>query len=382
MRTFQWSAHFETGLTVIDGQHQELVGLINRLGHSFLVGDASDERALRAVFDELAAYAELHFTYEESLMYDAELAPAYIERHHEVHAAFGEQLAVLWESRNTMENPGEILLGFLVAWLGFHILREDQAMARQMAAIRAGASPEAALASAHEQRGPQDRTAALVDALQGLYQTLSLTNRELTSANRQLEERVAERTRSLAEANDALRAAYRQMEDLARVDGLLSIANRRHFDERFEQEWRRAQRERTPLSLLMIDVDHFKLYNDAYGHQAGDDCLRAVTACVGAGRRPADLLARYGGEELVMMLPNTPSAGALVVAREVCASVERAALSHRTSPVAAYVTVSVGVATRTPHACGESSLLIADADAALYAAKDRGRARAVAAGDD
>jgi hemerythrin len=377
MKTFQWSTEFETGLATIDDEHQQLVTLINRLGASFLAGDAAGEPALDGVFNELSEYAKTHFGHEELLMVKARLAPAYIARHRKVHVAFVEQLEVLWRSRGSMREPGEVLLGFLVEWLGFHILREDQAMAAQVTSIRGGLAPEEALEHANAQRNTGG-TGALVNALQGLYHTLSLVNGALLEANRQLESRVAERTRSLAEANSALEDAYRKMEALARVDGLLGIANRRHFDERLDQEWRRAQRERTELGLLMIDVDHFKLYNDAYGHQAGDDCLKAVVQCLGAGRRPADLLARYGGEELVLMLPNTAASGALVVAREVCAAVARAQIPHRASPVAEVVTVSVGVATRTPSVGSSSALLLAAADAALYEAKDQGRNRVVA----
>ena len=355
-----------------------MVALINRLGESFATEGAGVASSLQTIFDELARYASEHFGDEERLMGAEHLAPEYIAWHCAVHAEFARQLTLLWKSRNSMNNPEETLLGFLVAWLAFHILGEDRAMATQIAAIRAGATPEKAYEQFVEHHAEDHRTRALIDALQGLYRTVSIQNQELADANLLLEERVAERTSELGEANAALRVAYEKMEDLARVDGLLGIANRRHFDERFEREWKRAFRERAPIALLMIDVDHFKRYNDMYGHPAGDDCLKAVSTAIAGGKRATDMFARYGGEEFVLLLPDTALAGAGKVASAARAAVEAAAIAHLASPVADHVTVSIGVASCIPGNPGCGAELIAAADRGLYSAKEAGRNQVVA----
>jgi diguanylate cyclase (GGDEF)-like protein len=167
------------------------------------------------------------------------------------------------------------------------------------------------------------------------------------------------------------------LRDMAFLDGLTGVSNRRHFDERFAVEWGRAQRGGNSLSLILLDVDFFKAYNDHYGHQAGDDCLRQIAAALKAElRRPADLVARYGGEEFVCLLPDTGHTDALGLAERMLSAVRDHAMPHAYSAAAPVVTVSLGVATRygidtRSHAAD----LLALADAQLYQAKRSGRAR-------
>ncbi len=183
-------------------------------------------------------------------------------------------------------------------------------------------------------------------------------------------------------AEDQIMALNRELAVLANTDGLTGLANRRRFDQALGQEWDRAARDRRPLSLLMIDVDRFKLYNDQYGHQRGDQCLFAVAAAVGElVRRPGDLAARYGGEEIALLLPATTAVGAAELAARLCGAIEARAITHEANLPGRVVTVSIGVATTSPglteQATG-SRALIAAADAALYEAKRRGRNQAVA----
>jgi diguanylate cyclase (GGDEF)-like protein/PAS domain S-box-containing protein len=173
----------------------------------------------------------------------------------------------------------------------------------------------------------------------------------------------------------------KKLEALATVDGLTGLANRGHFDQRLQDEYARAFREGTPLSLLMIDVDHFKKFNDQYGHPAGDVCLQSVAKVLAAeARRPADLAARYGGEEFVLLLPNTDEAGCEPVGQRIRKELKALGIIHALNLPSQRVTVSLGGATIRPNARGStesSSSLVAAADQGLYAAKESGRDRLV-----
>ncbi|MGC9525520.1 MAG: diguanylate cyclase domain-containing protein [Limnospira sp.] len=177
-------------------------------------------------------------------------------------------------------------------------------------------------------------------------------------------------------ATEALQRANEVLERQNRLDGLTRVANRRHFDEYLHREWQRLAREKRPLSLILCDVDYFKYYNDTYGHQAGDECLRRVArAMQDACGRSTDLVARYGGEEFAVILPGIDRAGALEVAGRIREEVRSLDIPHRSSAVSSRVTVSLGIDTRIP-ATGESpEHPIAAADRALYCAKRQGRDR-------
>jgi diguanylate cyclase (GGDEF)-like protein len=169
--------------------------------------------------------------------------------------------------------------------------------------------------------------------------------------------------------SDALRA-------LTLTDGLTGVANRRAFDETLDTEWRRCGRALVPVALIMVDIDHFKNFNDEYGHQAGDECLRKVSAAMRrAAARPQDLVARYGGEEFALLLPHQDTAGAEVVARKLLEEVALLGIGHAKSSAGNTVTVSMGVASIVPSERFDPGTLVKAADALLYRAKAEGRNR-------
>jgi two-component system chemotaxis family response regulator WspR len=183
------------------------------------------------------------------------------------------------------------------------------------------------------------------------------------------------------EAYRALRVSQQQLLDtnlvlqrLMNSDGLTGLSNRRHFDEYLELEWRRAVRDQLQISLLMIDVDHFKSYNDSFGHLEGDEALRKVAGAIrDVCSRPSDLPARYGGEEFALVLPNTSPGGARLLAEKLRQNVAALAIPHSSSGSGSNLTISIGLATITPQAGSSARQLILDADKGLYQAKNNGR---------
>ncbi len=192
-----------------------------------------------------------------------------------------------------------------------------------------------------------------------------------------LEEKVKERTHKLETAMLSLTKANCKLDQLARLDGLTGIFNRRHFNQQIEYEWQRTRRHKEFLSLMIIDIDHFKQVNDDYGHLFGDQCLIHMGAILkNSVQRPEDIVARYGGEEFVILLPNTNISGAHLIAERVRQSTEKLRLDYRNKQV--QFTVSIGISSMIPRQDSSTIDLIASADQALYLAKERGRNRVIA----
>jgi diguanylate cyclase (GGDEF)-like protein len=192
--------------------------------------------------------------------------------------------------------------------------------------------------------------------------------------------RLVEMQRSLVDVTQKLNVANKKLQRITTIDGLTGIGNRRLFDDFAAREWRRCTRMKKPMSLIMIDVDHFKQYNDTYGHQEGDACLKAVAAQVArSAPRAGDLPARYGGEEFALILGETDLDGATWVANNICQQVADQQIPHSAS-LFKHVTVSCGVASVTPRDDLSLEMLLKAADNALYMAKSQGR-NTVVAGD-
>lgn len=186
--------------------------------------------------------------------------------------------------------------------------------------------------------------------------------------------------RALRRSQQELMETNLELQRLTNVDGLTGLSNRRYFDQYLDTEWRQAMRAREPISLLIIDVDHFKQYNDTYGHLAGDEVLKTVaTAVRSTFQRPKDLAVRMGGEEFAVVLPQTLAGDLAFLAKKVVQAIEALGLPHAASPIAEKVTISVGGATHIPAGNDQPERLIEAADKAMYEAKRSGRNRAATA---
>jgi diguanylate cyclase (GGDEF)-like protein len=212
------------------------------------------------------------------------------------------------------------------------------------------------------------------DVLSRVQTHLSLRymQKDLQDKNMLLMHEIGERRK----AEKALEDANRILRRMASLDGLTLIANRRHFNKIIWHEWRRLAREKQPLSLVLCDIDHFKLYNDIYGHVQGDECLKKIARCISrCVCRPADMAARYGGEVFALLLPNTPLEGARHVAEKVRRKIDELQIPHRGSGSGPHISLSMGIACRIPVHTSSPEHLVHDADTALYNAKNSGRNR-------
>lgn len=364
MESFQWNSYFETGICDVDNQHRVLVGLINRLSEFLSRANALSLEVILDVVDDLVAYSGYHFAEEEGVMRGVDIDPRHLDKHLALHAAFISDVTLFRSNPAVFKSAGEAarLLNYLIHWLGYHILGTDRVMARQVLAIQAGLLPDEAFRTQEHIRD-SEVLEPMLHALNGLFHQVSQRNRELMELNQTLEKKVAERTQDLMVANQRL-------EKLAMTDVLTGLPNRRHALIRLELERTNADEGKRPLSVLMIDADGFKQINDSYGHEAGDEVLRAVARCLRDSVRTDDLACRLGGDEFMIICPNTSLEGALLIAEEV-----RQGVAELRVPVGIGEwrgSVSIGVATQRP---GLSTVedLIKAADEGVYAAKDAGR---------
>lgn len=184
------------------------------------------------------------------------------------------------------------------------------------------------------------------------------------------------RENELVQIKEQLETSNKMLKQLSYLDALTGVANRRYFDNFIGKEWKRAVREKSSLAIIFIDIDYFKTFNDTYGHQTGDFCLKQIAKAIGeAVKRPGDIVARYGGEEFVVVLPGTDKPGAFKVAEEIRLNVLALKIEHSASRVLNIISISLGVASSTPVIDTIPAVLIKKADEALYKAKENGRNR-------
>ena len=361
---FPWNDNFDTGHEVIDEQHRRLVRLLNKLAGTLVEEEYS---AVNSAFDELADYANQHFTDEEAIWSKYFDDDAWLSSHRQKHAAFLPRVVELKEqdADKPLADVVEHIIKFLIRWLAFHIIDNDKRMAMVVEAVEAGASIEEAKAIADEKMSGSMRV--LIEAVLSMYDGLSSRTLDL------LRERNA---RIKAEAQ--LKEANRKLEALSITDQLTGLYNRRYLESIFENESRRVSREKSLLTFCLIDIDFFKLYNDSYGHLAGDAALKQVADCLKHScRRPNDFAFRLGGEEFCVLSTNRQVNEVEMFCEILRKAVEDLKIPHEYSKASRYVTISIGVASEVPAAGDTLDAFVAIADKRLYRAKSSGRNRVV-----
>ena len=358
MESFHWNSCFVTGLSAVDKQHHHLVDLINRFG-SVLAEDDLQLEDVECLFAELADYAVYHFREEETLMAEAKMDARHVDKHIRVHKRFLSDVTSIYGgiSRQNLEEAAESLLEFLMHWLAYHILGKDQDMGRQLKAIYSGVSPAEAYDTLEQER--ERSTAPLLNALDGLFEQVSRRNRELRRLNEELEDIVESRTKELSRAN-------LKLETLALTDTLTGLPNRRYALQCLSTLWDDALANDRPLVCMMVDADHFKEVNDDYGHDAGDRVLRELAATLKDALRNGDTVCRLGGDEFLVICPNTNKESGMSLAESIRISVSK--LRSPTGGKPWLGSVSIGVASRSPK-MKNFEALIKMADLGVYAAK-------------
>ncbi len=364
MQLFQWDQTFETGNTVVDVQHQYLIEIINQFGET-ITRNNPETREIEKVCSKLIEYTNHHFSEEERFMKAAGLDQRHIIQHCQQHKDLLHQIGPLRKLVVTGDlAAGKHLFDFLINWLVFHILGTDMLMSKQIDDIHRGMTANDAYSL--EEENNQNATGILLTAVKKLLYQLSSRNKELVDLSETLEKKIQDRTSELSRANEKLA-------ELARTDSLTGILNRRAFIESAKVVFDLSRRYRHPLSLLMIDVDHFKHVNDTYGHQAGDLVLIRLSEIINKCLRGTDIIGRVGGEEFAVILPETGLEQTAQLIERLLNFVrdEVVEIDQETS---VNITVSIGLATVPPLVPDVDSVM-KEADRALYKAKSKGRNR-------
>jgi len=363
---FPWNENLETGIEIVDTQHKKIVEIINRLAESLV--EASEDK-IEEIFNELGNYASYHFETEEALWNGYLSQDAEFLAHQKTHAAFMPEVLEIQNERSNqpLSEVLEHIVKFLVRWLVLHIIHDDKRLALVIGNMKQGAALEDAKAAADKEI--VESINELAGVVLSMYDSLSSRTLDL------LRER-AERER----AEERLKSANRRLEELAVTDQLTRLWNRRHFDNVFGRELKRAQRNKSMLTFIMFDIDHFKNLNDCYGHAQGDVALQAVgKTLMEICRRPGDMPFRIGGEEFgVLVLDHSDQMGERF-GEIIRSALENLKIENIGSSVGDHLTVSVGVVSCVPEHNDTVETLIKIADQRLYRAKNQGRNRIVSA---
>ena len=353
---FSWDKEFITGLETVDAQHFQLVEIVNDLLRLSLKSEFIGMENIIDISLRLKEYVTIHFKTEDQLMHRYGVDSRHVTQHHKLHGEFARNVTQFFSDLEALRNPEKLgeITEFFVRWLAYHILNTDKNMVRQIEMITVDGLSGA---EAYEQVTHLEDISAepLLKALKALFYLISEKNREL-------ENKVKERTAALEEAN-------RRLEELSMNDELTKLPNRRYIMGELERLIRQFERYKTTFSLLFIDLNKFKVVNDTYGHDAGDQVLRWVGDFLKAHIRKTDIPCRLGGDEFVIVFPHLDGQSALKLAHKLCEAVQNLPNEKRLEYW--IPSFSIGVAEIDPSVHSASELLL-KADGAMYEIKKSG----------
>jgi diguanylate cyclase (GGDEF)-like protein/hemerythrin-like metal-binding protein len=370
---FPWNDNFNTGNPVIDEQHQKLVALLNNLANT-LVNNHPLE--VEFAFSELAKYADYHFAAEEEIWGRYLEGDEWFHVHQQSHGDFLPQVLEI-RDRDSGRPLDQIIaetVKFLIRWLAFHIINDDKRYAMVVAEMAEGKTIEEAKLNSHTKMSASS-VRVLIDTVLAMYDSMSTQALNLLREQRA---RMQAESR-LKQAYLELETANRRLEELSITDQLTKLHNRRHFDFILEKELSRARRESSTLTLILLDIDHFKMLNDSYGHPVGDVALIKVGSKLQEiCRRSGDYVFRIGGEEFAVLAcgeikNNSVEGFAEIIRREIAALKIPNGIDDRVESL----TVSLGVVSKVPDSSDTGDVFLREADRRLYAAKEGGRNRSV-----
>ena len=362
LQVFPWNANLETGIEIIDEQHQKLIALLNQLVGCLLTKNPVE---LSRIFEELKAYALIHFETEEKIWAETLGDDPWLLAHRSAHEGFLPALNQIREENGEepIQNRLRDILKFLMRWLVHHIIDNDRQMAIVVNQVKAGVSLEEAKEASETEMINSDQV--LIDTILIMYDELSSNIMQLM--HEQIERR---------KVNEQLSRANLKLQRLATTDPLTGLFNRRHFIQVFEQELRRARRENNFLTFILMDIDHFKLLNDNHGHHVGDEALKSVAKRLKEiCQRPGDFVFRLGGEEFGILLSGEYEMQKSGFAESIRMAIEQLQIPNHHSEVSQYVTVSMGMVSRIPEESDTLEGFMKISDERLYAAKQAGRNR-------
>ena len=371
LEVFPWNENLDTGIAIIDEQHKQLVLLLNQLAAALTRDNLLE---INDIFAELTQYAEFHFATEEQIWIEYLGNDSWLSSHQLSHSSFlpkALELSASGTNRSQAQVIENFIL-FLIRWLAFHILDSDKRMAIFIQHRNEGLSfDEAKIASEKKMSGS---IRVVIETVMRMYDSLSSRTLDLM---RESHKRLAIE-KELQKTNKQLLKANLKLESLAITDHLTNLFNRRHFKIVFTQELKRAKRDKIPLALLILDIDHFKKINDQFGHSIGDQVLIQVgqklkEIC----HRPGDFLFRFGGEEFCILAANLDQQGTVEFAEIIRKEIENLRIPNHHTNTQQYLTASIGCVTQIPGKTDTIDSFISAADSRLYQAKELGRNRIV-----
>ena len=361
---FPWNENFELGINKIDKEHKQIVQLLNKLATSLTHPEVDD---ISDALNKLAEYSNYHFESEEKVwalhIQDEDL----IKEHRLTHESFLPKVLEIQKdnSHKSTHEMIEAIVLFLIRWLAYHIIDDDKRLSLIITAIKQGHSLEKAKLISQEEMTGSNKI--LIDTILSMYEDLSSRTINLI---REQNARI--------KAENELKTVNKKLELLSITDQLTNVYNRRHFEDTFNKELKRAIRAKSVFSIILLDIDYFKRLNDTYGHQSGDRALISIGKCLNeVCNRPGDFAFRIGGEEFALIITDSKKESAFELSQKLQQKLKKLQIVNENSEISKYMTISIGIASLIPSINDNIDSIMKNVDTKLYLAKKQGRNRII-----